>query len=199
MTDPLTEKPSRRHAAPSQRVHDAVLEAARDLIEESGFFGLTVDGLVARSGISKATIYRWWENRAAVALDMVALAYGEPRAIPDDGSAIARVREFCHADAEYLRGPAGQVIAGLVADGQREPDRARTFEQRYLLPRREQFQALIELAVADSSLPVGANADVLVDALEGSLYTRLLFHRGQLDEDSVDRLLDQLLGQFGAH
>jgi AcrR family transcriptional regulator len=186
-------KPSRRRPGPSPRVRDAVLGAARDLSEESGFFGITVDGLVTRSGISKATIYRWWENRAAVALDMVALAYGEVSSVSADGPALTRLRAFCQADAEYLRGPAGQVMAGLVADGQREPDRAHTFEKRYLLPRREQLHALIELAAAEGGLPTGTDAEALADAIEGTLYARLLFHRGKLDRDSIDRLLDQLL------
>jgi len=50
----------------------SVLTAARDLVEQDGFFGFIVDGLDTHSGNSKATIYRSWDNRTAVALDMVA-------------------------------------------------------------------------------------------------------------------------------
>ena len=170
-----------------------MLGAARDLIEEGGFYALTVDGLVTRSGISKATIYRWWENRAAVALDVLVLAFDPPGVVTARGAGIARVRAFVHREAKYLRGPAGPIIGGLLADAQRVPDRARTFERRYLSPRREEFRQHVGRATAEGALPADTDPDVLFDVVQGGLYMELLLHRGGLDRRSVDRLLDQLL------
>jgi AcrR family transcriptional regulator len=47
----------------------AILGAALELGEELGFEGLTVEGISARSGIAKTTIYRRWPNVGAIVID----------------------------------------------------------------------------------------------------------------------------------
>ena len=45
------------------RSRAAVVRAATDLLVESGPSAVTVDAIVARSGVAKSTIYRHWESR----------------------------------------------------------------------------------------------------------------------------------------
>jgi len=45
------------------RTHAAVMDAAIELLLEGGPDALTVDGVVARSGVAKSTVYRHWANR----------------------------------------------------------------------------------------------------------------------------------------
>jgi AcrR family transcriptional regulator len=169
--------------APSERVRHAVLEAARELVEADGYFGLTVDGLVGRSGISKATIYRWWANRAAVAIDMMVDAYGLPSAVAD-GAPKDRLREFLNTEAEYLAGPAGAVVAGLVADGLRYPDRGATFERVHRAPRRAEIRRLLAAAGVRSR-----DLEFAVGMIEGAIYHRLLSRGRALGAHWADRLV----------
>ncbi len=53
------------------RTHDAVMQAATDLLLEGGPAALTVDGVVARSGVAKSTVYRHWATRDALVLDVL--------------------------------------------------------------------------------------------------------------------------------
>jgi AcrR family transcriptional regulator len=173
----------RRATAPSPRVRAAVLGAAHDLIEADGFFGLTVDGLVGASGVSKATIYRWWENRAAVALDMLTeFAPGSPDDADDGDDELTRL---VRAEVAYLRTSAGSVIAGLVADAQREAGRARTFEERYLAPRRRRLEEAAEQVT-------GVDAAQLAETIQSAVYGQLLLRPEGLDAAWVDRLLELL-------
>lgn len=48
------------------RTQAAVMNAATDLLVEGGPEALTVDAVVARSGVAKTTIYRHWESRDAL-------------------------------------------------------------------------------------------------------------------------------------
>ena len=38
---------------------DAILKAAYQILNETGLAGFTVEGVAARAGAGKATIYRW--------------------------------------------------------------------------------------------------------------------------------------------
>ncbi|HEX7135931.1 MAG TPA: TetR/AcrR family transcriptional regulator [Iamia sp.] len=48
------------------RTQKAVLDAATDLLVEGGPAALTMDAVVARSGVAKSTLYRHWETRDAL-------------------------------------------------------------------------------------------------------------------------------------
>ena len=62
--------PSRARGRPrSEERRDAVLKAAMELMQEDDLRRASVDRIAARSGVSKATIYKWWPNRTAVAID----------------------------------------------------------------------------------------------------------------------------------
>lgn len=45
------------------RTHSAVMQAATDLLVEGGPNAMTVDAVVARSGVAKSTVYRHWATR----------------------------------------------------------------------------------------------------------------------------------------
>jgi hypothetical protein len=47
----------------------------------------SVDRISARSGVSKATIYKWWPNRTAVAIDEFLHQMMAAAPVPDTGSA----------------------------------------------------------------------------------------------------------------
>ena len=62
--------PSRARGRPrSEERRDAVLTAAMELMQEDDLRRASVDRIAERSGVSKATIYKWWPNRTAVAID----------------------------------------------------------------------------------------------------------------------------------
>lgn len=49
-----------------ERTRRAVMDAATDLLVEGGPQALTMDAVVARSGVAKSTLYRHWETRDAL-------------------------------------------------------------------------------------------------------------------------------------
>src|SRR5580704_9516701 len=49
----------------------SIMRAALDLADEAGFDALSVEGVAARAGVGKTTIYRRWANVWAVVMDAV--------------------------------------------------------------------------------------------------------------------------------
>src|ERR1700722_18100938 len=53
----------------SEEARQAVLEAADGLLAEIGFAAVTIEGIAARAGVGKQTIYRWWSSKTDVLMD----------------------------------------------------------------------------------------------------------------------------------
>src|SRR5579862_8854730 len=78
----------------SEQSRLAILTAAYDLVGEIGYARLTVEGIAARAGTGKQTIYRWWPSKADVVLDALATKADLNIPIPDEGSYAADLRAF---------------------------------------------------------------------------------------------------------
>ncbi|MEE1738469.1 TetR/AcrR family transcriptional regulator [Streptomyces sp. BE147] len=53
----------------SDRSRRAIYDAALALVGETGYARTTIEGIAARAGVGKQTIYRWWPSKAAVLLE----------------------------------------------------------------------------------------------------------------------------------
>src|SRR6187397_2503070 len=68
---------------------DAILEAARELLAERGFDGMTMDAVADRAGAGKATLYRRWPSKVELTVDAIVCGRGVATTIddiPDTGS-----------------------------------------------------------------------------------------------------------------
>src|SRR4051812_11034939 len=60
----------------SASAHKKVLDAAVELVGERGIEATSMDAIAARSGVSKATIYKHWKDKEALLLEMLAMLNG---------------------------------------------------------------------------------------------------------------------------
>jgi AcrR family transcriptional regulator len=177
----------------SERARQAILTAASELLARDGFVAVTVEAIAARAGVSKATIYRWWPNKAAVVTESF-LELTSPRItfIPT-GSVREDLRLQMQRLAEVLAGPGGQVIAALIAESQSDPVVAEAFLTRWVLVRRRETRAVIEQGIANGELRSDVDPDVVMDALYGPIYFRLLAHHLPLTTAFAEQLADHVL------
>src|ERR1700749_2182972 len=80
----------------------AVLHAADDLLAERGFAGVTIEGIAARAGVAKQTIYRWWPSKVDVLLDTPINDSQEGRAVPDPGWGVEAARRYLRTLARFI-------------------------------------------------------------------------------------------------
>ncbi len=177
----------------------AILKAAYQILREAGFAGFTVEGVAARAGAGKATIYRWWQTKGTLAIEafLVALV---PRmdATDDTASAIADLRNHVHHAAAIYRGRAGQLLRELIALGQEDSATSKVLRTDFVEPRRQSALRLLQRAVQAGELPQGTDIDVLADALWGPIFHRLLVSHMPIDRAFIEKLLDLVLGGAAA-
>lgn len=180
------------------RVRAAVL----DLATEQGPGALTMEGIAARAGVGKQTLYRSWRTVTEVLLDALLAdgegpddpdvgdgrdAGGHPDAPAPDGLPAQRVtRMLLEASEEIGTEPRATLLRALAASIQTDAALARTFHERLLQPQLAQVHALL----ASCGLPDPARAAELL--LAPVLY-RWTLRLPPLREEEVRRLVDDVL------
>lgn len=174
----------------SEEARRSVLEAADDLLAEKGFAALTIEGIAARAGVAKQTIYRWWPSKTDVLLDAYIEDAAEDLNPPDTGSLAGDVRAYLTMLAAYLTdSDAGAVFRALSGQAQHDPALAARLREDHLTRQRARDRLPLERAVARGELPAGADLDVLVDRLVGPVYYRVLVTGQAIPESFVDELV----------
>lgn len=176
-----------------QDTRQSILRAAYGMFEEGEDQPFTIEAVARRSGAAKTTIYRWWPSKGALAIEAF-LAIAEKRsAFPESGSAIADLRTQVKLLARLLRGRAGRLVAGIIAEAQNDPETKKAFVEGYLKPRRASAARLIERGMANGELRPGLEVETVCDALYGPLYLRLLLKHGLGDDGTINNLVDIVL------
>jgi len=169
---------STKGRAPHRRDENArlaVLHAADDLLVERGFGGVTIEGIAARAGVAKQTIYRWWPSKVDVLLDTLVDDASRELAIPDTGSPLDDTRRYLRALAHFLtREPAGKVLLALIGEAQHDVATGLLFHQRYLDPQRDREREMLNRGVATGQWPQALDVDAALDALCGPIVYRAL-------------------------
>lgn len=180
----------------SDASRSAILKAAYQILRESGFAGFTVEGVAARAGAGKATIYRWWQTKGKLAIEafLVALA-PQLDTVPDSGSPLADLRAHVHRAAAIYRGRAGPLLRELIALGQEDVETGRVLRTDFVAPRYGEAMRLLQRAQAAGELAGDVDIEVLADALWGPIFHRVLVRRMPIDRAYVDRLLGMVLGR----
>jgi AcrR family transcriptional regulator len=173
----------------------AVLHAADDLLVERGFNGVTVEGIAARAGVAKQTIYRWWPSKTDILLDTLIDDAGHELAIPATGPAIETTRRYLRALARFLtKEAAGKVLLALIGAAQHDAAMASAFHQRYLDPQRQNERAMLQRGIASGELPAELDIDAALDALCGPVFYRALTG-APIPRAFIDGLIEGVLEQ----
>lgn len=194
---PVARAPGRPRSTASRA---AILKAAYQILRERGFAGFTVEGVAARAGAGKATIYRWWRTKGTLAIEAFLVAIA-PRmdSIPPTDSAIADLRRHVHVAAMLYRGRVGQLVRELIALGQEDSETSRALRSDFVEPRRQSALGALRRAQETGEISPAVDIEVLSDALWGPIFHRLLVSRMPLDRGYVDKLLDLVLGGARPH
>jgi AcrR family transcriptional regulator len=195
-SEPTAARKTPKGRAPQRRdegARIAVLHAADDLLVERGFSGVTIEGIAARAGVAKQTIYRWWPSKVEVLLDTLLDDASRRLAIGGAGGAVDSTRRYLHSLARFLtKEPAGKVLLALIGEAQHDSDMARVFHERYLDPQRRAERAMLKRGVTSGELSAALDVDWALDALCGPIFYRAMTG-AKISRAFVDQLVADTL------
>jgi AcrR family transcriptional regulator len=184
--------PARSSGRPrSEQSRKAILSAAYHLLRRSSLSHVSTQQIAGEAGVSTATLYRWWPTKEAVLLDAFFEAIAEK--VPYKRSAaspLARLREHALSSARFLKSEDGRVAARLIAAIQDDKDLRHAFFERFFLVRRASARAVVEEAKVAGELPGQTDTEVVLDAIYGPQYFRLLLGHLTIDEAFAAKVFD---------
>jgi AcrR family transcriptional regulator len=191
------DRPRAKGRAPdrrSDRARVAVLHAADDLLVERGYAGVTIEGIAARAGVAKQTIYRWWPSKFEILMDTLLEDAAGALEIPDTGTVDGDLRQHLRQLAGFLSAdPAGRVMLALIGQAQHDADVARAFQRRFLDERRALDRIILERGVARGDLRGDVDLDLVLDMAYGPVYHRVLLTGLPVDDGFIDGLVGHVL------
>jgi len=167
----------------------SILSASYELLLENGFGSVTVEKIAERAGVSKATIYKWWTNKAAVVMDGFLSAAAARLPVPDTGSVFNDILIHATSLARFLTSREGKIIKELIGEGQFDSGLAEAYRTRYFHPRRLEAKHLMERGVQRGELRENLDLDLSIDLIYGPIFYRLLVIGENLDDVYVENLV----------
>jgi AcrR family transcriptional regulator len=184
----------RRGRPRSQAADRAILAAAAALLAEGGFAALSIEEVAARSGVAKSTIYRRWTSRGTLALDAFLADFQSQQPSPDTGTLsgdmLAALRAWIRA---VTRTSAGPILAGLIAESQRDPELGIAWRERVVEQLRAQHKIMLNRAISRGEIPADTDQEVVLDLLFGAAYHRLLHGHQPLTDAFARQVVDLIV------
>lgn len=177
----------------SPEAHRAILDAVLALLAEEGFNRMTVEGVAARAGVGKATVYRRWSSKVPLVIDALDTLASEQLPVPDTGSVRGDLTEFLNQLVRIMSGPDGRLVAPLIEAMSRNDELAEAFRRDLIAPRRDVGAEVIRRGIARGELRPDLHIDVALDIPVGIIFQRVLITGDPVDEALVGRIVDQVL------
>jgi AcrR family transcriptional regulator len=181
----------------SEQARLSILRSALQLLGKNGFSDLTIEAVAAHANVGKATVYRWWPNKAALTADAFASSTTRKLHFPDTGSVRTDMSQQMRQLIKIFRSRRGRIVSAILGGGQSDHDLIAAFRERFLWPRRREAYATLRRGIERGELHKNVDMDLLLDSLYGPIYMRFLIRHDKLTPEFVDHLCQLVLD--GAH
>ncbi|RAQ98020.1 TetR/AcrR family transcriptional regulator [Thermogemmatispora tikiterensis] len=175
----------------------AILQATLEELAEEGYQGMTIEGVAARAGVSKATIYRRWSSKEELVMeaahrictDIPVINTGHLRR---DFIAIYTLAYRAIQQNPFLQ----RLLFRALGEVHINPEIYCAFVERLFVPRLQQFIELIKQAQERGEVRRDLDPWLVIDLVAGPLFYHLMLgplapsQPQPLNEEIIERLID---------
>ncbi|MGI5354913.1 TetR/AcrR family transcriptional regulator [Streptomyces sp. CA-252508] len=187
----------------SERSRRAIYDAALALVGEIGYAKTTIEGIAARAGVGKQTIYRWWPSKAAVLLEAFvdlgvqaneALGGDAESEIPDTGDIEADLKFVLRATVDEMNDPRYDAPSrALAAEGVVNPELGARFVEQLLEPQLQLYVKRLSAAREAGQVRPEIDPRIALELFVGPLTHRWLLRTAPLTHAYADSLVEYAL------
>jgi AcrR family transcriptional regulator len=173
-----------------QGVTDAITAATFAELADSGYARMSMDAVARRAGVGKAALYRRWNSKEAMLVDLIGQAVRDNLPpIPDTGALRSDLRAMFATYRAQLSHPlVGRIGASLLAEAAQGGTLGQALQREIAVPRREAALTVLQAAIERGELPAELDIELGMDLLMAPLAFRLLIMRGAAGDAYLDTL-----------
>jgi AcrR family transcriptional regulator len=177
----------------SEQVEAAIVSAATGLLAEVGYQAMTIEAIAARAGVAKTTVYRRWDGKDELVLEVLSRLkgpVGSPlgESVRDDlVLLLGRVR------AQWLDGLHGRLLQRLSAEAADRPEFFRAYRRRLVAPRQAVIAQVLQRGVDEGLIAAGTDLDWVRDLLVAPILAAGYTHRNVPGEAQLRFYVDTVL------
>ena len=177
----------------SQRAHTKVLDAALNLFADRGIDATSVDAIAASSGVSKATIYKHWADKDALAMEVLVYVHESDAGPPDVDSGDLKADLIAYLLYEPPPRKAdlkNRLMPHLIAYSARNQEFGRAWRSRVLERARAGLKKLLRRGMERGIFPSVLDDELAIALLLGPMLFAFIlgprFDRKWLAEGAVN-------------
>lgn len=175
---------------------DEILALTFQLIADHDVSGVSVDMVAAKSGVSKATIYRRWRSREEL-IQATIDGMRRPARDPDTGSLRGDLTTLLNELVEFLNRPVGgKVFAAFLNAAVRNPDLS-ALNREMTKDVRSVYGKVIRRAIKRGELADDVDIRLLIDILISPFLYCLLVDNASARQADIQPLIAVVMKAFG--
>ncbi|MBN9632892.1 TetR/AcrR family transcriptional regulator [Leifsonia sp. TF02-11] len=173
-----------------------ILDAALEVLAETGYDRMTMDMVAARAKAGKATVYRRWASKGELVVDAIACMKKNDidfEHLPDTGTLrgdlVAMIKPHAIEDGERKL----QIMAGLTSMLARDPDLVDAVTAAIVEPRASLNRLFMRRAIERGEIPADTDVETLAMLVPSMTAYRVLILQQPVDRAYLLSLIDGVL------
>jgi AcrR family transcriptional regulator len=195
MSAELMEVKQPRGRPRSEDVDHVIHEAVLDIIARAGIAAVSIEGVAAVAGVSKASIYRRFDSKDE--LIVASLIYMRDQNLPLSRSGTARdqlIALLAGLRQKMSHTREGRIMLAVVGSGHENPELATLVFEQIVMRRRDALRALIEEGIASGEFDPTIDINTAVSTLVGSMiYLGMWSAQKSVDAAKTEAVVDMVL------
>lgn len=179
----------------NSRSHKAIIDATVKLLGSSGYVDFSIEKVAQEAGVGKQTIYRWWDSRADLVLEVWRDRLLPP--LPDYDAAtplVTYLENSLFAFGKQIgRTDCRQAAICVLAEAHRNPKLYQRMADAVYLPRIALIKKAFKQAQGQKLFSADADIDVAIDALYGAVWYKVLIRFEKVSRPYIKNLVSQAL------
>ncbi len=178
------------------RSHKAIVDATLKLLGSTGYVDFSIEKVASEAGVGKQTIYRWWPSRAELVLEV-----WRDRLLPplDAYDGELPVRDYLEGSLLSFgkllsRTDCRQAAICVLAEAHRDPQLYQRMEESVYAPRIKLIKDAVRQAQRNNKFPRDYDVDLLIDALYGAVWYKVLIRFEKVTKPYIKKLVSQNIG-----
>jgi AcrR family transcriptional regulator len=155
------------------QVEQRALHAARDLLAERGYAGVTYDEVAKRAGVGKSSLYLRWPNKADLVVAAVDAGLGDIADI-DTGTIRGDLLELARRLLDAYWSGGGLAAFRLRADARHAPELLETIDAVRYKDSVRASRTLIRRGLRRGELPTGTSPALVGDLVVGAILVHVM-------------------------